>query len=170
MSFWDSVMSASMRASKGGRNLTHKQKQQDERKLYHNLINIQDTQAHRAVEDPREQAHLNQSMWGRGLGKSTIATQDMERLKGIQGRRNAALERQALIAAKEISLYKKYWRHKRRRAWLATVSDSANFATFGIGMANSVQGGTNNNNNAQPVDTGGNTGYNYGDYNMGGAG
>lgn len=49
----------------------------------------------REKEDPREQAQLKSSMWGRGLGKSSINDQNAERLTMIQGQRNEKL-RQAL--------------------------------------------------------------------------
>lgn len=48
--------------------------------------------AFREKEDPREQAHLKQSMWARGLGKSSISDQDTERLSMIQSQRNARLK------------------------------------------------------------------------------
>lgn len=82
-----------------------------ETKRANNMItDIQAQQDFRAKEDPREQAQLNQSMWGRGLGKSTISTQDMDRLTMIQGQRNEKLAR-AMDYARE---YKRMIRRKHR--------------------------------------------------------
>lgn len=46
----------------------------------------------RESEDPREQAHFKQTMFARGLGKSTIHDQDKARLDMIQTQRNSRLK------------------------------------------------------------------------------
>ncbi len=63
-----------------------------ERQRAANMVN----NAERAItfrqsEDPREQAFLNQSMYGRGLGKSSISDQEKGRLDMIQQQRMAKL-------------------------------------------------------------------------------
>src|SRR6185295_7244551 len=74
------------------------------------IYNVAAQQQFREQEDPREQAQLNQSMFGRGLGKSTIADQDKDRLNMIQTQRNEKL-RQAMDYAQE---YKRMIRRKHR--------------------------------------------------------
>lgn len=74
------------------------------------VYNVAAQQDFREKEDPREQAQLKQSAWGRGLGKSTIADQDKERLDMIQGQRNEKL-RQAMDYAQE---YKRMIKRKHR--------------------------------------------------------
>jgi uncharacterized membrane protein YgcG len=64
--------------------------------------------AFREKEDPREQAHLKQSMWARGLGKSSISDQDTERLSMIQAQRNARIKEAQTYAY----AYKKMIRRK----------------------------------------------------------
>jgi hypothetical protein len=74
------------------------------------IYNVSAQQEFRQQEDPREQAQLNQSMWGRGLGKSTIADQDKSRLDMIQRQRNEKLS-QAMDYAQE---YKRMIKRKHR--------------------------------------------------------
>lgn len=68
------------------------------------LRGIEEEQAFRETEDPREQAALRASMFARGLGKSTIASQEQARLTAIQQRRRAHLARQQEIAQKGIHI------------------------------------------------------------------
>ena len=46
------------------------------------IADIGSQQTLRQTEDPREQAHMKQSMFARGLGNSTIRDQDTARLTG----------------------------------------------------------------------------------------
>lgn len=62
----------------------------------------------REQEDPREQAHMKQSMFARGLGKSTIHDQDKARLDMIQSQRNQRLKEAQTYAY----AYKKMIRRK----------------------------------------------------------
>ena len=62
----------------------------------------------RETEDPRERAHLKQSMFARGLGKSTISDQDTARLEVIQRHRNERLKEAQTYAY----AYKKMIRRK----------------------------------------------------------
>lgn len=71
-------------------------------------------QGFRTLEDPREQAQLRQSLYARGMGKSSIATQDTARLSDIQGRRNAALASQRGLAESGLSLIRKQRKFARR--------------------------------------------------------
>lgn len=68
----------------------------------------------RQLEDPREQSLLKQSMFGRGLGKSTINDQAKARLTDIQARRMAALSRQREEARRGLSLIRKRRKFSRR--------------------------------------------------------
>ena len=68
----------------------------------------------RTLEDPREQAQLRQSMYGRGMGKSSIATQEGARLTDIQARRNAALASQRGLQESGLSLIRKQRKYARR--------------------------------------------------------
>src|SRR5688500_2883343 len=52
------------------------------------------------VEKPRQQAHLKQTMFARGLGKSTIFDQDKARLDMIQAHRDEQLRRALRYAKK----------------------------------------------------------------------
>ena len=86
----------------------------------------------RHTEDPREQAHNKQSLFGRGLGLSTIAQQDTGRLTQIQNNRNAALLEQynlALQYRKYLSAQKEY---ERRQMYAALADDVLN--VFSAGM------------------------------------
>lgn len=65
----------------------------------------------RAQEDPREHSMLMHSMWGRGLGKSSIFDQAKERLQLIQDQRNEMLRLNLDYARK----YKTYI--KRKHHW-----------------------------------------------------
>lgn len=80
-----------------------------ERSRAQNMVNDAERAiAFRGQEDPREQAQLNQSMFARGLGKSTIADQDKARLSMIQGQRMSKM-----IEARDYAYaYKKYIKRK----------------------------------------------------------
>lgn len=70
----------------------------------------------REQENPREQAMLKQSMFARGLGKSTIAAQDTARLTANQARAMAALQEQRGLAERGLSLIRKRRKLGRRMA------------------------------------------------------
>lgn len=79
------------------------------------LDSVEREQGFRALEDPREQAQLRQSMFARGLGKSSVATQEGSRLTDIQARRNAALASQRDLAASGLTLIRRQRRYARRQ-------------------------------------------------------
>lgn len=111
------------RLSKSGRNLRKKEYQQAKRQAYANIESVKEAQAFRAIEDPREQAHLKQGMWARGLGKSSINDENKTRLDLIQKNRNASLARGLEIAEKGLSLIKKRWTYRQRTQWAQSVDD-----------------------------------------------
>ena len=78
------------------------------------LDEIESEQGFRQLEDPREQKELKQSLFGRGLGKSSIATQNTARLSDIQARRRASLGRQRDLALRGLDLIR-YRRKAARR-------------------------------------------------------
>lgn len=96
------------------------------------IADIQSQQELRKVEDPREQAHMKQTLFGRGLGKSTIAEQDTSRLTGQQAARNAALDR-AMHAAVRYKQYIKKRQRYERKAVYAQMLDSLVSLAGGIG-------------------------------------
>ena len=78
------------------------------------LASTRSEQEFRSLEDPREQAQLRQSMYGRGMGKSSIATQEGARLTDMQARRNAALASQRGLQESGLSLIRKQRKYARR--------------------------------------------------------
>lgn len=116
---------------------TYRKLEREERKLeslraHAALAGIREERAFRETEDPREQAMLRASMFGRGLGKSTIAEQEAGRLTGIQARRRAVLARQEEMALQGISILRKRRKAAKRQvypqlgmAFLADVSSAA---------------------------------------------
>ena len=94
----------------------------------------------RATEDPRERAHQNQTLFARGIGKSTIAESDKTRLATIQEMRNADLERDLDLARK----YKKYINKKHsyeNKAVYAAALDGILSIALGAGGGASAVGG-----------------------------
>ena len=88
----------------------------------------------RQLEDPREQAELKQSLFGRGLGKSSIAQRDTARLSDIQSRRMAALQAREEISRKGLSLFRKQRKFNKRMIpldILGMMISSGNQATSG---------------------------------------
>lgn len=81
---------------------------------YAALAGIKDEQRFRKEEDPRERALLKQSLFGRGLGKSSIYDQDMARLTKAQARQRAALKRQKGIVYGGLSLIRQRRKYERR--------------------------------------------------------
>lgn len=77
--------------------------------------------AFRQREDPREQAHLKQTAWARGLGKSSIADQDKARLDAMQLDRTNALNRQLDVQQKYVRYLKKAKKHETTSMWLGLL-------------------------------------------------
>jgi len=111
------------RVSKSGRNLRKKEYEQAKRIARANIESVKEAIAFREVEDPREQAQLNQGLFARGLGKSSIAEQDKSRLSLIQRNRRNQLDRGLQIAEKGLSLIKKRWTYSHRIQWAQSVDD-----------------------------------------------
>ena len=102
------------------------------------LADIEREQGFRKLEDPREQAMLRQSMFGRGLGKSSIATQEGARLTDIQARRNAALASQRELARSGLSLIRKQRKFARRIQWLPVLAQATGGAAAGASFVESL--------------------------------
>ena len=100
--------------TKSSRNLRSREYSQQKRILQNQIDTIRENQEFRKTEDPRELAAQKQGMFGRGLGKSTIADQDRERLVGMQTRRNAALGRGLELAEQGYALVRARHRQVRR--------------------------------------------------------
>jgi len=77
----------------------------------------------RDIEDPREKAMLNQGMYARGLGKSSIAEQDKARLGVIQQNRIQAMGEQFDILRRTRSLMKRKRRYGRYKLYADVVAD-----------------------------------------------
>lgn len=119
--------------------------------------------AFREKEDPREQAHLKQSMWGRGLGKSSISDQDTERLNMIQEQRRKRNADALLYAV----TYKRMIRRKHR--W-QKVSQYYEAIDGIIGLAGGASGSASLSYGEGGGDGGGGGGFGgAGDYNYGGS-
>lgn len=86
----------------------------------------------REKEDPREQAHNKQTLFARGMGKSTIAEQDTERLSMIQSHRNASIA-SALHLAVRYKQYLKVMREYERRQAYAALADDVLNTFYGTG-------------------------------------
>ena len=84
----------------------------------------------RKKEDPREHSQLKHSAWGRGLGKSSIAEQDKERLSSIQKIRNADLSSAMHVAVRMKQYLKKKRRHERNSAYLAVLDELVSMVPF----------------------------------------
>lgn len=107
------------------------------------IADIEGQQRLRKVEDPREQAYLKQGLFGRGLGKSTIAEQDTARLTGQQAERNAALRRALHTAVRYKQYLKKKQRYERKSVYAQAldtiVSAAMMVGTMGIGGGSAPQ-------------------------------
>lgn len=97
------------------------------------IADITSQQELRKTEDPREQAYNKQTLFARGLGKSTIADQDTSRLTGQQAARNAALARALHVAVRYKQYLKKARRHERVSQWLGILDGLVSLATAGGG-------------------------------------
>lgn len=102
------------RFSSTGRRLERKERAYKKAQQQAQIADLESQLAFRAKEDPREQSALKQSMFGRGLGKSTIHTQGMARLTDMQARSRAALQRNLDLAHRGLSLIKLRARAARR--------------------------------------------------------
>ena len=117
----------------------------------------------RNIEDPRERAMLNQGMYARGLGKSSISEQDKERLNTIQQNRITALADQFDILRRTRSLMKRkrrYGRYKLYADVIADVLDTA-LAVYTGGMTGTASPST-----AGEANRGGGGGQGMGDIGM----
>lgn len=77
----------------------------------------------RDIEDPRERAMLNQGMYARGLGKSSIAEQEKQRLGTMQSNRLKTMEEQFDILRRTRSLMKRKRRYGRYKLYADVVAD-----------------------------------------------
>lgn len=103
------------------------------------LANIQDQIAFRREESPRERALLNQSLFSRGLGNSSIADQDKSRLRRAQRRQLASLRRDEDMANRGLSLIRKQRAFSRRMFPFGIASSLAQ----GLDAASGRAGGEN---------------------------
>ena len=118
---------------------------------------IERQQEFRRAEDPREQAKLKQSLWGRGLGKSTISQQDTDRLSDIQRRRNEGLEgahRVSVLHEQYIRAKHKYQRRSQYAEYLDTIVNVA-LGASGAGMMGGDSGGAAGDAGSAQTDTAG---------------
>lgn len=92
------------------------------------IADIQAQLAFREREDPREQAHLKQGLWGRGLGKSSIAQQDTDRLTFMQDQRRASINRAFDLARQYKRMIKKKHRYERNSAYAAMLDSIISLA------------------------------------------
>ena len=126
----------SKKFSSTGRRLERKEKSFKKAQAKAQIADIESQLEFNVKEDPREQSQLRQSMFGRGLGKSTINTQGMARLTDIQARRRAALLRNKDLAHRGLSLIKLRARAARRFAPYDIADDllegTATVASLGL--------------------------------------
>lgn len=87
----------------------------------------------RKLEDPREQAHLKQRAFARGLGKSSIEQQDRGRLTLMQDQRNKSLAEAEDVARKYYRYLRKAKKHAQTSAWLGLLDGVISLAA-GAGM------------------------------------
>ena len=124
-----------------GRKLTKLTYKQERQAIRNQLASIREERAFREKEDPREQAALNQSMFGRGLGKSTIAEQDKERLSGIQARRLAELGRSEEMGQRALKILKTRRNLAKRQKWIALATMAWSTALGGMNVSGGGGGG-----------------------------
>lgn len=93
----------------------------------------------RKKEDPREQAMLKQSLFGRGLGKSTIHDQSKERLDMIQRHRREAQESELGQAIRYRKIIKAKAKYERRSQWIELLDGILGIAMSAYGGGNSSQ-------------------------------
>lgn len=100
------------------------------------------------TESFRNRALLSQSLYGRGLGKSSIADQDMARLIKVQWAQRDSIKRQREMARKGYSLIKFRKTHAQRQAWAETL-DAV------VGIAGNILSYTGRRSTQEPASTGG---------------
>lgn len=76
-------------------------------------------------ETERERAFLKQSLFGRGMGKSSIATQEMSRQERLALRREAAMRRQLALAERGLALVRSRAKHEKRMEQMEMISGIA---------------------------------------------
>lgn len=138
-----------------GQKLKRKQYALQEKGLNNQIFKINRQQEFLAKEQPRQQAGLKQSMYGRGLGKSTIFDQDRERLEMMQRHQNEGLA-DALDYTQRAKAYlrkkKQIEKYKLYADIAADVLDTAlaaftmganqpNYADTGMGMGGGAGAG-----------------------------
>lgn len=104
------------------------------------IDNVTRAKAFREKEDPREHAHLKQTAWARGLGKSSIADQDKERLEFIHQQRRESLAQAEDTARKYMRYLKKAKKHETTSMWLGLLDGVLSIAAGAGGGAQSQQG------------------------------
>lgn len=127
--------------SSKGRRLGVHQRRLENAQADRAINDIQRQQDTRLTEDPREQASLKQGLWGRGLGKSTIAEQDTQRLTDQQARRNASLSEAHQVAQYHKEYLKFKQKYDRESRYYAMVDSIISVAAGAGGGANTSQGG-----------------------------
>ena len=135
-----------MRSTNTGRRLRKREYQQNRRTAQAAIENVKAEQVWREKEDPREQAFLNQSMYARGLGKSSIAGQNKERLGLQQKLRNEALGRNLEIAEHNLALINRRWRFGKKFQWAQSADDilslvGGGLTAYGMATGNTTIGG-----------------------------
>lgn len=118
----------------------------------------------RKTEDPREHAHLNQSMWARGLGKSSISDQNKARLDQIQAHRNAGLASDLDLAIRGKKIVKAKAKYARRSQYIEMLDSIISLAAGAGGSgAGGIGGG-----GGEEGGGGGGGNYSFGGYDYGG--
>jgi len=135
MGFFESIMSMTV-----GRTTKRRQYRYQRDQLRHQKANIEEMMKSRETEDPREQAFQKQSMFGRGLGKSSIMEQEGKRLTDAQARRNASLSRAHKLTVDGLRLLKKKKQLANAMMWASSLDSLINLAA-GAGGGSSYWGG-----------------------------
>lgn len=119
-----------------GRKLAKQQYKLDKLRGQAAIRDLEREMEFRASEDPREQAGLTQGLFARGLGKSTIASEEMGRLRAMQSRRLAALQERRTLAHRGLALLKKRRKFERFMEpfnWYDMLSSAAGSAAGYMG-------------------------------------
>lgn len=95
----------------------------------------------RTREDPREQASLNQQMFARGLGKSSISDQEKDRLTNIQQSRNAHLQEGLAYANEYRKMLNFKFAYERRSQYIQIIDSILGLAGGGQGGGPELDGG-----------------------------
>lgn len=102
------------------------------------IYDVEAQQLWRSGEDPREQAHQKQSMFSRGIGKSSMARQEGARLGLQQSQRNTKLSQQHQLA----KFYKLYIDRQTRYEEISSY----------LSLADGILGIFTGNGNGSPFD------------------